>query len=152
MKKLKLSNQKGLTLIEVIIAIGIGAIATALATAAMASIIASNKPAELVQQMADIDAAAITCSAMNGSSFKTCTLARVVELGLLNNKYGDGTGTNVYDGDFTLNPAPGNTNRYVSSANNIASDEDCSSLLDMYKNKAISVTCTGGVLTVTKGS
>lgn len=146
-------KQSGFTLIEVLTALAIGAIAVAGITYAMTDRLDENRVNDATAQINELMSKGIRCAQANGGSFADCSLNRLLAKGHLNNAvWGDGTGVNPFDGDYTFAAVAGNNNRFNLTMTNVNEEEYGALLVDYYDDNAVAASFAGGTFTLTGGS
>lgn len=146
-------KQSGFTLIEVLTALAIGAIAVAGITYAMTDRLDENRVNDATAQINELISKGIRCAQANGGSFADCSLNRLLAKGHLNNAvWGDGTGVNPFNGDYTFAAVSGNNNQFTLTMTNVNETEYGALLVDYYDDNAVAATFTGSTFSLTGGS
>ncbi|GEA09139.1 hypothetical protein KUL42_39000 [Alteromonas sp. KUL42] len=146
-----LKKQRGVTLINVLIAMVVVGILAIITTKAVMDQLSDTKAEELAREVSELSQQVMKCGALKGGNFSTCDFAELVRLGYLDSAtWGTGTGSNPYGGDYSISGAA--TNQFTVNATGVTSEAHCARLSAMYTGRVRSVSCSSGSLAVTFGN
>lgn len=146
-------RQSGYTLVQVMLAVTIGALLSIVAISESIDAWNDTKAEQTAREVTVIMSEMVKCGGIKRGSFANCDYDELLRLGYLDGEtWGDGTNVNPYGGDYTAGPASGNPNRFVVGATSVVSEEHCARLVEMFTSRSKAVACSSGTLSVTQGN
>jgi prepilin-type N-terminal cleavage/methylation domain-containing protein len=142
-----LSNQRGLTLIEVMVAIVIGVVIVGLVVQKLSRGDEAKFAKAVFDDIAMVNAAA---KSWRGTAYNYAgvTMADLTAAEILPAAWGNGAGVNPKGGNYTIAPTGANNSQILVTATGLGNGL-CASAQRKFVNVAAAAACAGGTLSVT---